>query len=138
MSLRTGKTKGEGAKHFPPNLKEGIMKKILIFMVMMMLISLTSYAARNQATTTTYNSSQLIKRFEGKIYYISFVATSNGGDFILYDAVSDVKGFSAVKAEGSEATSLNSHSQDYSDKPLEFTTGLYLVITTGYIVITYE
>lgn len=121
--------------------KQSIYKLFLVAFVIMSVYFTTlglAYAARNQATTTTYKTSQLIKRFQGKIYYISFVATSNGGDFILYDAVSDVKGFSAVKAEGSEATSLNSHFQDYSDKPLEFTTGLYLVITDGYVTVSYE
>lgn len=114
------------------------MKRIiLIFCCFFMFVSF-SHASRHIITTTTYNSSQLIKRFQGKIHYISFVATSSSGDYILYDAVSDVKGFAAVKSEGSEATSKNSHFKDYSNNPLEFTTGLYLVIKDGYVTVSYE
>lgn len=113
------------------------MKKILLFLVCMFFIT-SVYADRDTATVTTYKSSQLIKRGDVKIYSVTFVATSNGGNFIIYDALTATSGFGDIKAEGSEATSANSKYLDFSNKPLEFSTGLYLSITGGYVILRYE
>lgn len=113
------------------------MKKLILVLAFMFLATF-AYADRDTATVTTYNSSQLVKRGEGKIYSINFVATSNGGNFIIYDATSATGGFGDVKAEGSEATSANGSYQDFSNKPIELGTGLYLAITNGYVVLRYE
>ena len=43
-----------------------------------------------------------------------------------------------IKSEGSEVTVLGSQFQDYRDKPLEFSTGLYLLINDGYAIVSYE
>ena len=100
------------------------------------------FADRNTATTTTYSSSQLIKRGEGLIYSISFVATANDGNFIIYDALAatDTGGsdLSEIIAEGKQACSGNGGFQNFADKPLEFSTGLYLYITSGYAIVSYE
>ncbi|KKL14168.1 hypothetical protein LCGC14_2518460 [marine sediment metagenome] len=118
------------------------MKKVFLISVCMFFISVTSvFAIRNLATTTTYNSNTLIKTGPGFIYSVSFVATSNGGDFILLDAISDTTdtgAFTDVKAEGSEATADDGDFQDYTKKPLRFRTGLYLKINDGYAIVTYE
>lgn len=115
------------------------MKKIFLILIVFIFLTISfAYAARNRATTTTYNSSQLIKIGEGFIYFVSFSATANGGDYILYDDIVDPKGFAKVKSEGSQATTLNSGFQDYTKKPLEFSTGLYLVVNDGYVTVSYE
>ena len=101
-----------------------------------------AFADRDTATVTTYKASALIKTGDAKIYSISFVPTSNNGYFIVLNATSDTTssgtGFADVKAEGQEATSGNSQFQDFSDKPLELSTGLYLVISNGYVILRYE
>lgn len=115
------------------------MKKIFLFLIFFMLFFCPfSYADRETATITTYKASQLIKTGEGRIYSVSFVAASNNGNFILYDALSATGGHADVKSEGSEATSGNSQFLDYSKKPLEFKTGLYLSVTNGYVILSYE
>ena len=115
------------------------MKKILLFTVLLFCFTCNmAFADRETATITNYKTSQLIKRGEGRIYAVSFVATANGGNFILYDATSATQGFDDIFAEGSEATSANSQFQDYTKKPLEFSTGLYIAITNGYAIVEYE
>jgi hypothetical protein len=115
------------------------MKRLFLLLVLITLIFITSaFADRDTATVTTYETSALVKRGDAKIYSISFVATSNSGNFIIYDAVSATSGYTDVKAEGQEATSLNSQYQDFSNKPLELGTGLYLAITNGYVILRYE
>ena len=120
-----------------------IMKKLFLIFVCMFFIFVSAvFADRNTATVTTYRSSQLIKTGQGLIYSVSFVATSNGGDYIIYDAIAapTVAGdeLTNIKSEGSEAVSLDSHFQDYTKKPLKFRTGLYLAINDGYAIVSYE
>lgn len=117
------------------------MKKIILVFVLLFLFNFSSYAERETITTTAYNSSQLVKRGETKIYSINFVATANGGNFIVFNAITDTSGASNwtdVKAEGSEATSKNGEFYDFNDRPLELSTGLYLTITNGYVILRYE
>ncbi len=121
--------------------KQFICKVFLVGFVIISACFITPdfvFADRNTAIRLTTNTSQLIKRGEGLLYSVSFVATSAGGDFVLRDATSDTGLFSDVTAEGSEATSLNGGFQDYTKKPLEFTAGLYLTVTNGYVIVRYE
>ncbi len=101
-----------------------------------------AFADRDTATVTTYRSSQLVKRGNAKIYSASFVATAAGGDFIILNAVSDTTlttgAITDVKAEGREATSNNSQFQDFTKKPLEMSTGIYVVVNSGYLTLQYE
>ena len=114
------------------------MKKIILLSLIFLFCAINVFADRDTATVSGYSSSQLIKRGDAKIYSISFVATSNGGNFVIYDALTETKTLPEVKAEGSEATANNSQYQDFTQKPLEFSTGLYLAISNGYIIISYE
>jgi hypothetical protein len=115
------------------------MKKIFLLFIISMFVMVGGVCAdRNTATTTTYNSSQLIKTGNGLLYSVSFVATSNGGNYILYDGIATTQGFGDIKSEGSEATSANGSFKDYSNKPLKFSTGLYLSVTNGYVIVSYE
>ena len=113
------------------------MKKISLLLVLIILFFVsTVFADRDTATVTTYKTTQLVKRGDAKIYSVSFVATANGGNFIIQDATSLSN--SSTKVEGSEVTSAGSQFQDFSNKPLEFGTGIYLVITSGYVTLRYE
>lgn len=119
------------------------MKKVFLFFVCMFFIFGSAvFAERNSATTTAYTSDTLIKTGAGLIYSVSFVAKSNGGDYILYDALAATGGggsdLSEIKSEGSEVTALGSHFRDYTKKPLKFRTGLYLAINDGYAIVEYE
>lgn len=119
------------------------MKRIFLLLVLITLFFIpTVFADRDTATVTTYNSSQLVKRGDAKIYSITFKAIANGGNFIILNALTDTTSpagsLTDIKAEGGEVTALGSQFQDYSDKPLEFSTGLYLVITSGYVILKYE
>jgi len=118
------------------------MKKLTLCLVLMLVFSFSVLADRNTATVQTYNSSQLIKRGDGIVYSVTFVASANGGDFILYDntiqTLGATEGLDDIKAEGSEVTSLGSQFQDFSDKPLEFGTGIYLVVNDGYVTLAWE
>ena len=115
------------------------MKKILFLSILLSLFIVgTAYSERDTATVTTYKTSQLIKTGEGLIYSVTFVATSNGGNYVLYDATSTTAGWTDIKAEGSEATSANSHFQSFKDKPIEFHDGLYLLVTNGYVILEYQ
>ena len=117
------------------------MKKFFLIIIFFLSFLGAGNADRNVQTVTTYRSSALVKTGEAKIYSISFVATSNSGNFIIFDATSDTSSSSAftnVRAEGSEATADNSKFYDFSNKPLEMSTGIYLRITNGYVVIAYE
>ncbi len=119
------------------------MKKVFMFLILFtLLFASNAFSDRDTATVTTYNSSQLIKRGDAKIYSITFKAIANGGNFIILNALTDTTSpagsLTDIKAEGGEVTALGSQFQDYSNKPLEFSTGLYLVITDGYVILRYE
>ena len=116
------------------------MKKLILVLLLMGLFICPAFAESRQGSTITgYSASTLIKRGDWKVYRISYVATSNGGSFSVYDALAGTTtANSNVKAEGSEATSLNSKVLDYSNKPLEGSTGLYLVVNSANVVVEYE
>ena len=121
------------------------MKKIfiLLFLVGAILVGLKTQEvvaeSRQGSTITGYTASTLIKRGDQKVYRITLLATSNGGNFTISDSLTiGATSDSNVKTEGSEATALNSKVYDFSNKPLEGSTGLYLTVTTANIVVEYE
>lgn len=112
------------------------MKRIIILFLLIFSVFSYALADRNKPTITAYTSDTLIKRGDWKIYRIDFIATSSGGNFTIYDALDANDGYE--KTEGSEATSGNGKPIDFSNKPLEGSTGLYLKITTASVIIQYE
>lgn len=122
------------------------MKKI--FFISFILLAFTSNISfadnRISTTVTAYNSSGItetvVKRGDARVYSVSFVASSAGGQFLLLDAVSNTSrtSFADIKAEGKEATTLDSQFQDFSEMPLEFSTGLTIVVINGTLILRYE
>ena len=115
-------------------------KIILILLVIFLLETSLSFADRNTSTITGYSSSTLIKRGDWKVYRVSWYATSAGGGFGIYDTLGGVGEISNtnVKTEGSEATALNGKPLDFTVKPLEGSTGLYLYVNNAAVVVEYE
>lgn len=117
------------------------MRKTFLCLIVFLLISPFVFADRDVSTIKAYNSSQLIKTGDAKVYSVTFIASNSNGDFILFDALlmpTSTTTMTTVKAEGGEATSGNSHFQDFSNNPLEFSTGLYLFIKDGTALIRHE
>lgn len=113
------------------------MRKIFLLLLLIGLLVTPVFADRNTASFAVKTSSALIKRGDWKIYRIDFIATSNGGNFTIYDALLP-QTEADIKTEGQEATANNGKPYDFSDKPLEGSTGLYLRINSGSVVIQYE
>ena len=111
---------------------------LLLILVGLIFVPFANSETRGAPTVAAYSSSALIKRGEGRIRTLSFVATASNGKFVIYDGTTPTTGWANMKAEGAEATSGNSNFQDFSARPLEFTTGIYLEITSGYVIIQYE
>ena len=116
------------------------MKKILLAILLMVLFATPVLADRNTSTIKGYTASELIKRGDWKVYRITWYATANGGSFGIYDTLGGVTVISNanVKTEGSEATSLNGKPLDFTNKPLEGSTGLYLYVNNATVVVEYE
>src|SRR3990167_10231294 len=115
------------------------MKKIILVCLLFIFLSVPCFADRDTPTITGYTSNTLVKRGDWKIYRISFVATANGGSFTVYDSLTAGGGSNSnVKTEGSEATSANGKPMDFTNKPLEGSTGLYLVVNNANVVVEYE
>ena len=115
-------------------------KFALLFLLVFAVLGEIAYGDYKPAklpNPTVYTSSQQIKLTAGRVYRVEFVATANGGAFTLYNGLSGVTEAN-VKSEGSEATANNSKIFDYSNMPLEFTTAIYLHISGGSVVISYE
>ena len=113
------------------------MKKIFLALLLVAVLFSPVLADRDSSTTTAYTSNTLIQRGDWKVYRVTFVATSAGGSFAIHDALNPGTN-SDIKTEGSEATSLNGKTLDFSDKPLEGSTGLYLIVKTATVVVEYE
>ena len=119
------------------------MKKILLFFILILFcfVGNTFSETRIQPTITAYTSNQLVKRGDAKVYSATFVSTAANGFFCLLDALTNTNSGTTVtdmKAEGSEATSANSKFYDFSNKPIEFSTGLYIVVSNGFLTLKYE
>lgn len=96
-------------------------------------------------TTTAYNATTLtetlVKRGDARLYTVEFVASSDGGLYVIMDSLTNTTStgsFADIKSEGKEATSLNSHFKDYSKNPLEFSTGLMIVVQNGTLILSYD
>lgn len=114
------------------------MKKLLL-VLFLVLMATSAFADRNTVTITGYTADTLIQRGDWKIYRIDFVATSNGGNFAVYDSLTKEAGTASnIKTEGSEATSADGKPMDFFNKPLEGSTGLYLVVTNANVIVEYE
>jgi len=115
------------------------MRKVLFLILLFMLLTPFAFADREVETVTGYNSSTLVKRGDWKIYRIDFVATANGGSFTVYDSLTAAEGANSnVKTEQSEATALNGKPLDFTNKPIEGSTGLYLVVNNANVVLHYK
>ena len=115
------------------------MKKLLLVFLLMVLFATPVLADRNVSTIVGYTSNTLIKRGDWKVYRVTFIATANGGSFTIYDSLTAGAGSNTnVKTEGSEATSGNGEPLDFTNKPLEGSTGLYLVVNNANVVVEYE
>lgn len=115
------------------------MKKKIFFVLILLMLATPVFAARETPTITGYTANTLIQRGDWRIYRITFVATAAGGSFTVYDSLTAGAGSNAnVKTEGSEATSLNSKVLDFTNKPIEGSTGLYLVINNANVIIEYR
>ena len=115
------------------------MKKIILVLLAIFLSGVflhPSFADRNTPTITAYTSDTLIKQGDAKIYWIDYVVTTNGGGFTIYDALTPAG--SGIKTEGSQAVANNGGHIDFTNKPLELSTGLYLDVNNCNVVIAYE
>lgn len=116
------------------------MKRIsLILFLLTALFVSPSFADRDTSTITGYTANTLIKRGDWKVYRVSFVATAANASWTIYDSLDAATGSNTnVKTEGSEATSGNGKPLDFTNKPLEGSTGLYLVVNNANVVVEYE
>jgi len=117
------------------------MKKIplLVAFLLVGLLFTSAWGDRETSTITEYSSTQLVKRGDWKIYRTYFNPTGAGGFFAIHDCLilADTA-TTNVKTEGIEATANNGQPQDFTGKPLEGSNGLFVVITTGKLLIEYE
>ena len=114
------------------------MKKLFLVLLLGLFIVTPVLADRNVATTKGFSSSQLVKRGDWKIYRISWYASAGNGNFAIYDSLNEGITNTSIKTEGSEATSGNGKPYDFTNKPLEGSTGLYLIVNNAQVVIEYE
>lgn len=113
------------------------MKKIfLVLLFGLFLIQPIFAESRQGSTIKAYTTSTLIKTGDWKVYKITMIATASGGNFAIYNSL--INDSTVVQTEGSEATSLNSKVYDFTSKPLEGSTGLYLAVTTANVIVEYE
>ncbi|KKN09684.1 hypothetical protein LCGC14_1044150 [marine sediment metagenome] len=118
------------------------MKRFLLMLLIILLPALAFADARiNKVVTTTteYTSSQLIQTGVTNVYRVYFIPSSNGGWFALHNCLTIGAAASTnAKVEGMEATAFNGQPQDFTSIPVEFSTGLFLDIYNGSILIEYE
>ena len=116
------------------------MKRIWVILFLSFILILpVAFADRNTSIITGYTANTLVKRGDWKIYRIVFVATASGGSFTVYDSLTAGAGLNTnVKTEGSEAVSLNGKNLSFVGKPLEGSTGLFLVVNNANVIVEYE
>lgn len=120
------------------------MKKIFLFLAILLLASNSFADNRISITRTVYRAgtSTLVKRGDARVYSVAFVATSNNGDFMILDSLTDTTigagSITDIKSEGKQATSGNTYLRDFIEHPLEVSTGLYVVVNNGYLTISYD
>lgn len=116
------------------------MKRIWIFLFMFFVLMVSvSYADRNVSTIKSYTSNTLIKTGDWKVYRITFIASASGGFFTIYDSLTlGAVSSTNIKTEGSEAVSSNARNLSFVGKPLEGSTGLYLMVGNATVIVEYE
>jgi len=118
------------------------MNKFIKFLAVVMLVLAPlslALADRNVSTIEGVSTSQLIKNDGWKLYRVTYTVTAASGHFEIYDCatLADTSDTN-IKTEGSEAVSLNGKIYDFTNKPIEGNTGLYIEITDCNVVIEYE
>ena len=120
-------------------MRENMKRIIFIALLIVSFFVMPVFADRNTSTIKGFSASTLVKRGDWKIYRISFVATADAGSFTIYDSLtSEESSDTNVKTEGSSEKTGGGHPLDFADKPLEGSTGLYLVVVGTNVVIEYE
>jgi len=115
------------------------MKKIVLFTLALMFVITYAFADRNVSTTKGFSANTLVERGDWKIYRIDFIVTSTTSSFTVYDSLTAGAGSDTnVKTEGGRAVSGDGDTLDFTKKPLEGSTGLYLVVDNCNVVIEYE
>ena len=118
------------------------MKKlifVLAFTLAFVLACSVAFADRDVPTIKGFTSGQLVKRGDWKIYRISFTATASNASFTIYDCLTIGAGLNTnVKTEGAVAVSSTGKNLSFVGKPLEGSTGLFLVVESCNVVIEYE
>ena len=119
------------------------MKKIFLTFFLLLIFVPSVFADRNTTSIANKTSSELIKRGDWKVHKVSYNVTSNGGGFAIYDVTSEsvsdfIDGSAITPAEGSQATALNGDTLDFSSKPIEGSSGLYLWINNASVCVEYE
>ena len=115
------------------------MKRFMLVLLLMVFFIPNAYADRNLSTVKGFTASELIQRGDAKVYRVTWYATSANGVFGIYDSLTNGSlTNTTVKTEGSEATSGNGGYLDFTNKPLEFSTGLYIYIVNATVVVEWE
>jgi len=120
------------------------MRRLISVLIVMALICPLAHGAyKDQHTIKGFVASGQIKGISSpedvKIYKVTFQATANTAFFGIYDSVGTAgESNTTIKIEGSEATSGNGKTIDFSDNPVEFSTGAYLDISNMKVLVEYE
>jgi len=116
------------------------MKKIFLTFFLLLIFVPSVFADRNTTSIANKTSSELIKRGDWKVYRVSYNTTANNGSFAIYDCLTEYTATDDVitPAEGSEATSGNGKVIDFTNKPIQGSTGLYLWINNASVCVEYE
>lgn len=125
------------------------MKKILLALLFSFIFIGNSIAAesffgtvgnRINLSRSVVKTNTLIKNGGGEIWRLDFQATSSTGTFTICDDTISNCGTlgSAVVAEGGQATSGNSYAEDFGDRPVKTSTGIYAIVSNGTLIVTYD
>lgn len=119
------------------------MNKILLILLLLVFISPSALAYKDQHTIKAFVADGLIKTSpvpsNVKIYKVTFQATAATASFGIYDCSSKSdESNTTIKIEGSEATAGNGKCYDFSDNPIEFSTGAYIDLESMNLVIEYD
>lgn len=112
---------------------------MMILMLMIFLCPISYSRIAGERTIKGFQSSQLIKRGDIRIYKVTFSATGNTASFTIYNSLTSEEGSNDnVMTEGSEATSGNGKCYNFYDDPLEMSTGAYIVINSMNVIVEYD
>ena len=117
------------------------MKKICLILICCFVMSFAGevFADRNTSTTEGFSANALVKRGDWKLYRISYIVTTTTSSFTIHDSLTaGATSETTIKTEGGRAVSGDGDTLDFTNKPLEGSTGLYLVVDNCNVVIEYE